>query len=63
MIHKAIQLAGPGDVLVVRLLAVATPEVTWTGRYPVAGADVTAIASEVVKSVLAAVPPPPPAKA
>jgi hypothetical protein len=50
-----------GTDLVVRLLATATPEVVWLGRYPVQGSDVAGVAAQVIQGVLAATTPTPPA--
>jgi len=49
-----------GKELVVRLLAVATPDEVWTGRYPVHGGDIAATVAQIVEGVQAAMPPAPP---
>ena len=49
-----------GTDLVVRLLAVSTPEELWTGRYPIQGSDASAVAAQIVQGVQAAIPPAPP---
>jgi hypothetical protein len=49
-----------GTDLVVRLLAVATPEEVWTGRYPIQGGDVPGAVAQIIQEVQVAIPPTPP---
>jgi hypothetical protein len=51
-------IARTGDTatLTVRLMKIEDASVAWTGQYPVAGADPSAIADQIATAVLAAVP-------